>query len=211
MSSPLRRLFLATSNTSKIEEMEDEFRGLGIEVTSPDREGIHLERPEVGENYCENAQIKAREGIEKSGLPSLADDSGLEVEALGGNPGIHSARWGGENASDRKKNQLLLEELSGTSPINRTARFVCSMVLFYGNGKQIVTRGVCRGRVAKEPKGDEGFGYDPIFEVKEAGWATFAELDSSAKKRISHRARALDEMFGRLEDRGLVSVTDPID
>jgi XTP/dITP diphosphohydrolase len=192
------RILIATGNESKVDEIGQELRDIGIEVTSPEREGFSLTRPESGSTYHENARIKAEEGYDKSGLPSLADDSGLEVDALDGRPGIRSDRWGPEGATPEEKNQLLLEKLKGIPTEERTARFVCSIVLFDQQGERYQTKGVCEGRIAEEPSGHEGFGYDPVFEVEQADWKTFAEVDASVKNWISHRARALNELISRL-------------
>jgi XTP/dITP diphosphohydrolase len=200
----VKTLLLATGNSGKVEEIGGEFHELGIEVTSPGQENFQLERPEAGQTYHENASIKAQEGYEKSSLPSLADDSGLEVDALDGQPGIHSDRWGGEDASDKATNQKLLDKLDGIPPEERTARFICAMVLYDESGERIVTRGVCEGRIAQVPRGENGFGYDPVFEVKEADWATFAELDPTIKEWISHRAKALNELISRMRSNGLL-------
>lgn len=194
------RLLIATGNENKFNEMQKEFQELGIECIFPANIDIELERPEVGETYHENARIKAEEGYDKIGLPSLADDSGLEVDALDGAPGVYSDRWAGDNADASDRNQLLLEKLQGVKTPERTARFICEMVLFDESGERIKTRGVCEGRIAKEPSGDRGFGYDPVFEVKEAEWKTFASLNPEVKQWISHRALALNQMISYLRD-----------
>lgn len=192
------RLLIATGNPSKVEEIGEELREIGVAVTSPDEEGFELTRPESGSTYHENARIKAEEGYDKSGLASLADDSGLEVDALDGRPGVRSDRWGPEGATAEEKNRLLLEKLEGVPREERSARFVCSIVLFDGDGERYHTRGICEGRIAEEPSGSEGFGYDPVFEVERADGKTFAELDASVKNWISHRALALNELISRL-------------
>jgi XTP/dITP diphosphohydrolase len=204
MASPVKKLLLATGNPGKIEEIGGEFRKLGVDTTSPATQNFQLERPEAGNTYRENAHIKAEEGYEKSDLAALADDSGLEVDALDGKPGVRSARWGDEDASDESTNQMLLKKLDGVPTDKRTARFVCSMVLFDASGERIATRGVCEGRIAEKPRGENGFGYDPVFEVKETGWATFAELDSTIKEWISHRGKALNELISRMKTEGLL-------
>jgi XTP/dITP diphosphohydrolase len=198
------RLLVATGNPSKVEEIADEFREFGTDVTSPEKEGLELERPESGKNYHENARIKAEEGYDKTGLPSLADDSGLEVEALDGRPGIRSDRWAGIDANADEKNEYLLEKLEDVPPEERTARFVCEMVLFDDTGERLHTRGVCEGSIAREPSGDQGFGYDPLFRVKQAEDKTFAELGSAVKNWISHRARALNELISLLREQNLL-------
>jgi XTP/dITP diphosphohydrolase len=201
---PYHKILIASGNDGKIKEMGDEFRELGVSVTSPKTEGFSLERPEAGVTYHDNARIKAEEAFEKSKIPSLADDSGLEVDFLNGKPGVHSDRWGGPNYTADDKNSLLLEKLDGTPPEKRTARFVCTMVLFDNEGEHLRTSGVCEGRIATEPRGEGGFGYDPVFEVQEAGWKTFAELDKTVKQWLSHRAIALNEMISLMKQERLI-------
>ncbi len=200
----IERLLVATGNSSKVDEIADEFREFGIPVTSPAEEGMELERPESGKTYHENARIKAEEGYDKTNLPSLADDSGLEVDALDGRPGIRSDRWAGPDATDAEKNKYLLEKLRDVPIEDRTARFVCEMVLFDDSGEHLHTRGVCEGRIARESSGEEGFGYDPLFRVEQAEDKTFAELDPTVKNWISHRARALNEMISLLREEDLL-------
>ncbi len=194
----IERLLIATSNLGKYREMAGELEPLGLPVTSLEEEGIALDRPESGDTYRENAAIKAREGFEKSRLPSLADDSGLEVDALGGEPGVYSDRWAGDVTAN-ERNRLLLERLEEASGEERTARFVCEMVLVDEDEVRFGTRGVCEGRIAEEPRGDRGFGYDPIFEVEEREFRTFGELGSDVKRTVSHRARALEAMIEELK------------
>jgi XTP/dITP diphosphohydrolase len=205
----LDRLLVTTGNDSKVEEIEEEFREFGVRVTSPKKQGFSLERPESGENYHENARIKAEEGYDKSGLPSLADDSGLEVDALDGRPGIRSDRWAGSEATDAEKNQYLLEKLEGVPLEDRTARFVCEMVFFDDTGERFHTRGICEGRIARDPAGDQGFGYDPLFRVDQAEDKTFAELGPAVKNWISHRARALNDLISRLRENDLLPDDGP--
>jgi XTP/dITP diphosphohydrolase len=191
----VQTLLIATGNPGKYREMSRELAEVGIETRSLEDEGISLERPESGDDYLENARIKADEGHEKSGLPTLADDSGLEVEALGGDPGVHSDRWAGEDADNADRNRKLLHELEDVPEDRRSAEFVCRMVLLDDGQTVHVTEGRCAGRIAESPRGDQGFGYDPLFEVKGKDWKTFGELAPRVKKRISHRARALDKMI----------------
>lgn len=201
------RLLVATGNSSKVDEMADEFREFGTEVTSPVEEGFELERPESGQTYHENARIKAEEGYDKTSIPSLADDSGLEVDALDGRPGIRSDRWAGNDATDAEKNEYLLDKLEGVPPEDRTARFICEMVLFDDTGERFHTRGVCEGRIAHKPTGDQGFGYDPLFRVEQAEDKTFAELGPTVKIWISHRARALNALISHLREEDLLPNT----
>ncbi len=188
------RIVLATGNRHKYREMREEFDELEVDLVSPFELEFELRRPESGENYLENARIKADEAHDKTGLPSLADDSGLEVEALDGAPGIHSSRWAGTDADAADRNRLLLDKLTDLPPDERAARYVCEMVLVDSDGQLFHTRGICEGRISTEPRGDCGFGYDPIFEVKEADWKTFGELPARVKKWLSHRALALNKM-----------------
>jgi len=202
-------LLIATGNHSKFEEMGEEFRELGLSVTLPEREGFELTRPESGRTYHENARIKAEEGFEKSQLPSLADDSGLEVDHLDGSPGVKSDRWLGADASATEKNRALLEKLDGVPTSRRTARFICTMVLFTEKGEHLKSTGTCEGRIAEEPRGTGGFGYDPVFEVEDADWQTFAEVDATVKNWISHRALALNELISRMKSEGLLPQRNP--
>jgi len=196
----VNKILLATGNKNKFEEIKKEMAEIGIETLFPADEGIELERPESGKTYLENARIKADEGFEKSQIPTLADDSGLEVEVLEGAPGIHSDRWAGDDVSSQQKNEYLLEKLKEVPETERTARFVCEMILVDETGQRFSTRGVCEGRIAFEPRGENGFGYDPIFEVKQADYKTFGELPPRTKNWISHRALALNRMISLIRE-----------
>lgn len=191
----MHKLLIATENRHKFDEMAPEFQEIGIEPLFPAELGISFDRPESGKTYLENARIKADEGYDKSNLPSLADDSGLEVDALNGAPGIYSSRWAGENADAEQRNNFLLKKISEVPLEKRTARYVCEMVLVESGEQKFSARGVCEGRIALEPRGEKGFGYDPVFEVKEADWKTFGELPSRVKNWISHRALALNKII----------------
>lgn len=162
------------------------------------------EPAEDGPTFDHNARIKARFALVATGLPSLADDSGLEVEALGGRPGVHTRRFAGPEATDADNNAKLLRELGGLPPERRGARYVCVLALA-GPGLPIVTRrGTCRGRIAAAPRGSAGFGYDPIFEPEREppGGRTFGLYADEEKARISHRARAAARMRRVLEAAG---------
>ncbi len=189
------KIVLATGNRHKYREMRQEFEKHDLELISLFDIDLELQRPESGNSYLENARIKADEAYEKTGQPSLADDSGLEVEALSGAPGIHSSRWAGEDADAADRNRFLLEKLAGLEPEERTARYVCEMVLVDDGEQLFHSRGICKGRISMEPRGERGFGYDPIFEVKEADWKTFGELPPRVKNWLSHRALALNKML----------------
>lgn len=191
-------LLIATGNPHKFEEMQDALASVECRAVSLSDVDVELTEPESGDTYRENALIKAREAHRKSGLRSLADDSGLEVDALGGKPGVRSARWGGEDTPADEKNRLMLEELEGCPPEDRRARYVCEMVLVDETGLRHASRGECHGKITREPRGTQGFGYDPIFEVKDADGKTFGELPEAVKQKLSHRARALRRMIETL-------------
>jgi len=191
----VNKILIATGNRNKFNEIAGELDEIGIETLFSADDNIKLERPESGHTYLENARIKADEGFDKSGLPSLADDSGLEVEALDRAPGIHSDRWAPEADSAAEKNDYLLAKMEGIPLNERTAEFVCEMVLVDQTGQRFTSRGVCEGRIAFEQRGEHGFGYDPIFEARQAKWKTFAELPPKTKNWISHRALALNRMI----------------
>jgi len=183
------RLLIATHNEGKKREYEELLAGAGVELASLSDVGIHQSVPEEGDTYAENALLKARGYAALSGMLTLADDSGIEVDALGGAPGVRTARYAGEEASDAERNALLLRNIEGVPNAERTARFRCVIALAWPDGRTAVVEGVVEGRIALEPRGEHGFGYDPIFFVPEYG-RTMAELPEEVKNRISHRARA---------------------
>lgn len=183
------RLLVATHNPGKVREYADLLAGLSLEITYLDREGIALDVEETGSTFAENALLKARIYAEESGLLTLADDSGLEVDALGGEPGVYSARYAGPGAGDEDRYRLLLQKLRGVPWEKRSARFRCVVVLAWPGGESVAVEGVCEGLIALEPKGTHGFGYDPVFYLPEFG-CTLGELPAEVKNSISHRARA---------------------
>ncbi|NNL86298.1 MAG: RdgB/HAM1 family non-canonical purine NTP pyrophosphatase [Myxococcales bacterium] len=191
-ASPYRELVVATSNPGKLLE----FRALlgelplSLRILSAFPEVL---LPEEGDDYTENAIAKAETSARETGRPALADDSGLEVDALGGRPGVRSARYGGPELSDPQRTARLLEELSAAPEGRRSARFVCVAALALPDGRTTVRRGVCEGRILGEARGAAGFGYDPIF-APEGEDRALAELPAPAKNRISHRGRALAEL-----------------
>ena len=193
----MAKLVLATKNRGKVKELVDmlsDIEGLEIMSLLDFPEDKVPEIKETGSTFEENAFIKAYEVAKATGLPALADDSGLEVDALGGKPGVRSARFGGEGLSDAERNEKLLKLLENVDERNRTARFRCCMVLVVPpEFDKYVTEGVCEGVIAFKPKGKHGFGYDPIFYVPRLG-KTMAELPREEKNRISHRAQALEKM-----------------
>jgi XTP/dITP diphosphohydrolase len=190
------KMVLATRNEGKIREMKSILGDLDVELLDY-RDVAPMDQPaEEGETFLENALAKAKAVHAATGLPALADDSGIEVDALGGEPGVRSARYGGEGLSDMERSLRLLGELEGVLGENRGARFRCVMVLFPAPGtadEALVTEGIFHGRIADRPSGSNGFGYDPVFFVPERG-VTVAEMTDEEKNRISHRYRAGVEM-----------------
>ena len=183
------QLLLATNNPGKIAEFRQLLAGCGWEIVTPAELGLNLEIEESGQTYSENATIKAVGYAQASGLVALADDSGLEVDALGGRPGPLSARYAGADRTDPERVQALLQELAGVPDEERTARFRAVIVIADGQGKVEQVEGSVEGRIAHEPRGENGFGYDPIFFLPERGMTT-AELPPDEKHAISHRGVA---------------------
>ena len=186
----MHRIVLASANAGKVREFQALFDGSDFEIIAASGLGGALEVAETGQSYCENALLKARSYATAFGLPALADDSGLEVNALGGAPGIHSARYGGPALDDRGRAALVIEQLEQMAGAPRSARFQCALVLYTPDGRTWYGDGRCAGRIAVEPRGHGGFGYDPIFLLPELG-RTMAELSEAGKNQISHRSRAL--------------------
>ncbi len=182
------RVFLATTNPGKLRELKRGLAPLGWTFVTPD-ELPYTPPEETGMSFEDNALLKAAAAAQQTGLPALADDSGLEVDALGGEPGVYSARYGGFRR-DVERNLYLLERLKGVPPEKRTARFVAVLVLAYPDGHVEVYRGETEGRILEAPRGHLGFGYDPLFFVPEAG-RTFAEMLPDEKARYSHRGKAI--------------------
>ena len=183
------RLLIATHNEGKKREYSHLLDGLGIELLGLADLCIETDVEETGRTFAENAVIKARAYSRMSGLPTLADDSGLEVDALEGAPGICSARYAGEGATDADRYRLLLANLRDVPDGERSARFRCVIAVVWPNGEEQTAEGACEGSITREPQGENGFGYDPVFFVPDHG-ATMAELPASVKNAISHRARA---------------------
>jgi len=183
------KLLLATSNPGKIREYHFLLDGLGYQITTLTEEGIAKVVTESGNNYKQNARLKAITYAKLSQLTALADDSGLEVDALNGEPGVKSARFAGESATDAEKVSLLLAKLNGAPWERRTARFKCVIAIASPGGHVELCYGECHGIITFEAKGENGFGYDPIFFLPEIG-KTMAELPFEIKNQISHRARA---------------------
>jgi XTP/dITP diphosphohydrolase len=186
---PGRKLLVATHNPGKAREYEALLDDLSLEVTYLDREGIDFDVEETGSSLAENALLKARTYAHASGLLTLADDSGLEVDALDGEPGVYSSRYAGPGASDADRYRLLLRKLRDTPQEERTARFRCVTVLAWPDGTARAAEGTCEGIIAFAPRGTGGFGYDPVFYLPGHG-CTMAELPAEVKNRVSHRGRA---------------------
>lgn len=191
MAHTYGKLVIATRNTGKVKEIQAMLVGLPVEVmTLADLPGV----PEViedGLTFAENASKKARGVAAHTGLLALADDSGLEVDALGGRPGVFSARFSGPGATDRGNLEMLLELMSEVPDGGRSARFRCAVAVATPDGTVAVFEGTCEGQIGREPRGQNGFGYDPVFEVPQEGGATFAQLSQDAKSAMSHRGKAL--------------------
>jgi XTP/dITP diphosphohydrolase len=190
-----RPLVLATRNSGKIAEFRELFSGSGIEIRSLDDFGPIPPVAEDGETFEDNAVLKARFTARVLGLPAIADDSGLSVTAIRGEPGIYSARYAGEDATDRENNLKLLERLDGIA--EREAAFVCILAIAVPRGPALIYEGVCEGVIATSLAGDKGFGYDPLFYYPPMK-KTFAQMTSAEKNRVSHRGRAMAELKGEL-------------
>ena len=187
------KIIFATGNAGKMKEVREILKDLNVEVLSMKEAGIQADVEENGKTFQENAVIKAREIMKISGEVVLADDSGLEIDYLNKEPGIYSARYMGEDTSYRIKNANLIERLQGVPDEKRTARFVCAIAAAFPDGSIETTEGTIEGRIGYEEKGENGFGYDPIFYVPEFGCTT-AELTGEQKNQISHRGKALEAM-----------------
>jgi XTP/dITP diphosphohydrolase len=192
MKNAPEKILVATRNQGKLNEIRSLLQGVSIEILSLDSFPELPDVPEDGETFEENALKKARAMARATEIAALADDSGLRVDALNGRPGVLSARYGGEGASDGEKCARILEEMKGIPDALRTARFICVLALVAPNGVERLFKGVCEGTIIREMRGAAGFGYDPIFYHPESR-CTFAEMDPEAKNRVSHRGRALNE------------------
>ena len=203
MTEP-RRVLLATRNTKKLEELRRILAGDASTVTLVELIGLddvpaYPEVPETGLTFGENALLKAREGVRHTGLPTVADDSGLAVDALGGSPGVFSARWAGRHGDDAANLQLLLDQLADVPDEHRGAAFVCAAALVLPGGKEHLVDGRQVGVLTRGPRGSGGFGYDPIF-VGEGQTRTNAELTAAEKDAISHRGKAFRAIARHLRE-----------
>lgn len=190
------KFVLASKNAHKLTEMQRILGELGVEVVLESDVGVDIDVEETGETFEENSLLKAKAVMEATGLPAIADDSGLCVTALAGGPGVYSARYGGEGLTDQERYQLVLQGLSGQ--IDRSAKFVSVVTACFPGGDVLTARGECPGTIAYAPQGENGFGYDPIFFVP-ALRKTFAQMSPEEKNAISHRGKALEKFKGELE------------
>ena len=195
------KVVLASQNRHKLAEIQAILDKYDMELVLQSDLGVHIDVEETGTTFEENSELKARAVMEATGLPAIADDSGLCVDVLGGAPGIYSARYGApECVTDWDRLNFLLENLRGVRSEERTARFVCVITLLYPEGRKLVARGTCEGMIAHEPGGEDGFGYDPIFYLPRFG-CTLAQMGADKKNAISHRANALNRLCKMLEER----------
>ncbi len=186
------RLYFASTNEGKIRELEALAAPLGVELSSPSGGVLPWEVAEIGDSFGANALLKASVAAKRVDGWALADDSGLCVDALGGAPGVQSARWSGQG--DAGNNARLLRELEGVAPERRGAVYRCALALADARGEELLVVAECRGRIALAPRGTQGFGYDPLFELPEEGFRTFGELPAEVKARLSHRSRAFAKL-----------------
>ena len=186
------KIIIATHNKHKLQEMSRILSPMGYEVVTDTDLGIELsDVEENGATFLDNARIKAQAGCKESGYPCIADDSGLCVDALGGAPGVYSARYSGVHGDDDGNNRKLLKELDGVPTEKRTAHFACAICVSFPDGSEVTATGKCEGYIGYEKKGSNGFGYDPLFMV---GDRSLAEMSAGEKDAISHRGNALKEL-----------------
>ena len=191
------KFVLASQNPHKLKEMNDILSAHGVEVVLESDIGLQVEVEETGSTFAENAMLKAKAVMEASGLPAIADDSGVCVDALNGAPGIYSARYGGPELDDVQRYQLLLNALRGQT--NRAAHFTSAIACIFPNGDTIEAEGICPGSIAFAPQGTGGFGYDPVFFLPQLK-KTYAQLTPEEKAAVSHRGKALAVFEGKLKD-----------
>ncbi len=190
---------IATRNRGKIKELKELLVDFGLDILPLDHFPQVGEIVEDGDTFFENAMKKAKTVSEKTGLMAIADDSGLEVDALKGAPGVYSARYAGEDATDNQNYLKLLDKMKDIPTEKRGAQFRCVMVAYRPDGKWVSAEGVCRGRISPSPKGEQGFGYDPVF-VPEGDTRTMAELTREEKNKISHRGKALEILKEKISE-----------
>lgn len=192
------KVILASKNQHKLTELSTILSQLGFEIALESEYGLDIDVEETGTTFEENSFLKADAVMKASGLPVLADDSGLMVDALDGAPGVYSARYG-HKASDKERTAYLLENMKDVPEGKRGAKFACVITCLFPDGRKIVARGECPGVIARAPHGENGFGYDPVFYLPELGM-TYAELPSEQKNAISHRARALQDFCRKYQE-----------
>lgn len=192
------KVILASKNPHKLTELSVILSQHGFEIALESEYGLDIDVDETGTTFEENSLLKAEAVMKASGLPVLADDSGLMVDALDGAPGVYSARYG-HKSSDGERTAFLLENMKDVPDEKRTAKFVCVITCLWPDGRKIVARGECPGVITREVHGENGFGYDPVFYLPELGM-TYAELPSEQKNAISHRARALQDFCRKYQE-----------
>ncbi len=191
------KFVLASQNKHKLAEMQAILSAHGVEVVLQSDLGLHVDVEETGETFAENALLKARAVMEACGLPAIADDSGVCVDALNGAPGVYSARYGGPDLDDTGRYRLLLENMRGAG--SRAAHFTSAIACVFPNGDAIEAEGICPGTIAFAPQGDGGFGYDPVFFLPQLR-KTYAQLTAEEKAAVSHRGKALEVFDGKLRE-----------
>ena len=191
------KFILASQNQHKLVEMQNILSAHGVEVVLQSELGLHVEVEETGATFAENAMLKAKAVMAASGLPAIADDSGVCVDALSGAPGVYSARYGGPELDDVGRYRLLLENMRGAR--DRTAHFTSAIACAFPNGGTIEAEGICPGMIAYAPKGDGGFGYDPVFFLPQLR-KTYAQLTPEEKAAVSHRGKALEVFDQKLRE-----------
>lgn len=195
----MTEFIIASNNQKKIKELDRILNPLGVKAVTAKSKGISLDDvEETGETFAQNAELKARAAFERTGMPSIADDSGLCVDALGGAPGVYSARYAGEGATDSDRVAKLLENMKDVPEDKRTAHFVSSICCVIDENTVITAEGTCGGVIGFEPEGSNGFGYDPVFVFGDG--RTFAQLSDEEKDKVSHRGNALRELKRELEN-----------
>ena len=192
------KLVLASKNQKKLKELRDILSAQGVEVVSEAEVGVDVDVEETGTTFAENAYLKAHAVMEATGLPAVADDSGLCVDALNGAPGGYSARYGGPELDDVGRYRLLLENMRGQ--LDRRCKFVSAICCCFPDGSKVEAEGECAGTLAYAPRGEDGFGYDPIFFLPEQK-KTFAQLGAEEKNAISHRGKALADFREKMKDK----------
>lgn len=194
----MKTFVIASNNPKKVNELNRILNPIGITAKTAKEMGVSLDDvEETGTTFVENARLKARAANKRTGLPCIADDSGLMVDALNGAPGVYSARYSGEGANDEKNNQKLLKEMENVPVTQRTAKFVCVICCVLDDGKEIVAHGECVGRIGYQPVGEGGFGYDPLFLTQDG--RSYAQLTAEEKDKISHRGNAVRILKEQLE------------